>query len=104
MGAGTGRDAESMQESLAVQFSNGVSYQSLGDGEDAVLLSLNNGYLYRCNHTAIALLDGIKHRLSMAEIASGLAGRYAVSEAQVCHDLEETLNAMLSDGLVERAT
>ena len=90
-----------MQDSVDFQFSNGVSYQSLGDGEDAILLSLSNGYLYRCNHTTIALFDAIKYQVPMAKIVSGLAGRYAVSKAQVRHDLKESLKSMISEGFVK---
>jgi hypothetical protein len=69
-----------MDDNRSWKLGTGVEFQSLGHDEDGVLLSLTNGYLYRCNHTASILLAGIEMRSTLAQIISHLCREFGIPE------------------------
>jgi hypothetical protein len=52
-----------------IKLADGVNYQSFGADEDGVMLSLQSGYLYRCNPAAVQLLDRLRAGASLSEQA-----------------------------------
>ena len=92
-----------MLDSEKFQIAAGVNYQSLGSGEDGVLLSMSSGYLYRCNHTTLEILDAVKERPTYAELLSQFAERHGLESGQAHADLSRFLGQLLEEQLIARA-
>lgn len=85
-----------------LRVAEGVNYQAMGDGEDGVILALKSGCLYRCNHTAIALLDMLRDRPTLGDLVAGFAGRYAIDTEQARADVLPLLRHLVEQQLVEK--
>jgi hypothetical protein len=92
-----------MGSDTQVQLAPGVHYQSLGDGEDGVLLSMESGYLYRCNHTAVALLDALSDKPTLGELVARVANRYGQSDGTVQEDLSQFVEQLIEEQLIVKA-
>lgn len=80
----------------------GVNYQTLGDDEDGVILSLGSGFLYRCNHTAIAILDMLREHPTVDALLDGFAGRFAIDAARAHADVLPLVKHLVEQKLVEK--
>lgn len=77
-----------------------VSFQSVGDGQDTVVLSLSTGFLYTCNDTTarfLALLDG---RRSFAEIIAAMLAEFDVSPEKLRADMTDLTELLMRENLV----
>jgi len=89
-----------MPEHERIELAVGVNYQSFGEDEDGVVLSMESGYLYRCNATAVSLLDAIRERPTLAELRARFMDDFDVDERQAGTDLASFLEMLLDEGLV----
>ena len=78
-------------------FPPGVAFQQLGDDQDGVMMSLANGYLYRCNRTASVVLAAISAGKPLEDAVAELSQRFGVHAERVRADV----NALV-DGLRKR--
>lgn len=83
--------------------SEGVSYQAFGGDQDGVMLSMQSGYLYRCNSTALNLLDCLRKGATLAELESLLSAEFELDESQARDDAHQFLDTLLSEKLACRA-
>jgi coenzyme PQQ synthesis protein D (PqqD) len=79
-----------------------TNFQSFGDGEEGILLSLNSGYLYSCNAVAAMFLEGIEAQNSLATIAGRLVEHFEVNHDLACRDLARLAEELLDERLIER--
>ena len=77
-----------------------VTFQSMGPGEETVLLSLTSGYLYTCNETTESFLRALDGERSFCEIVDELAHQYDVSKEQLRADLGELTEELLIEKLI----
>ncbi len=87
-------------EQTCFRLSEDVTFQSMGPGEDTVLLSLNSGYLYTCNETTGAFLGAIDGGRTMGEIVDELIEQYDVPREQLHADLTALANELLREKLI----
>ena len=80
--------------------SDDVVFQSLGDGQETVLLSLGTGFLFSCNDTTRAFLEAVDGKKTLAEIGRELVAVFTVSEDRVIADLRILADRMLAEGLI----
>ncbi len=92
-----------MPQNERFELAVGVNYQAFGDNEDGILLSMESGYLYRCNATAMALLDVIHRRPTSAELQASFTSAFDVAEDKATTDLASFLKMLLDDGLVTKS-
>lgn len=83
--------------------SDDVVFQSLGDGQETVLLSLGTGFLFSCNDTTRAFLEAVDGKKTLAEIGRELVAVFTVSEDRVIADLRILADRMLAEGLISVA-
>ena len=77
-----------------------VTYQSMGQDEETVILSLKSGALYTCNETSadfLAVVDGVK---TFGEIVDKLEEIYEVSRGKLYSDLRSLANRMIDEQLL----
>ena len=85
-----------------LRLAEGVNYQPLGDGEDGVILSLGSGFLYRCNHTAIAILDMLRDRPTVEALLDGFATRFHLAPEQARSDVLPLVRHLVEQRLVDK--
>jgi hypothetical protein len=89
-------------ETVRFRLADGINYQSFGDGEEGILLSLNSGYLYSCNAVAAMFLEGVEDENSIATIAGRLVDNFEVNLDLACRDLARLAEELLDEKLIER--
>ena len=82
--------------------SEGVSYQSFGGDEDGVMLSMQSGYLYRCNSTAIDMLNRLQTGATLGDLQSLLQAEFELAEGQARDDAHQFLDTLLAEKLARR--
>ena len=87
----------------SLRLAHGVNYQSLGEGEDGVLLCMQSGYLYRCNPTAITVLDLLQEQPTVDGLLGAFADCYGLPVEQARGDLLPLLDDLLQERLIEKA-
>lgn len=90
------------QERSRLRVAEGVNYQAMGDGEDGVILSLTSGCLYRCNHTAIAILEMLRDRPTVDALLAEFAGRFAIDAERARADVLPLVGHLVEQRLVEK--
>ena len=85
-----------------IKLADGVNYQSFGTDEDGVMLSLQSGYLYRCNAAAIHLLESLRAGATMPELQTVLADEFDISTEQACADACAFVEQLLAERLAHR--
>ncbi len=85
-----------------IKLADGVNYQSFGADEDGVVLSLQSGYLYRCNPAAIELLDRLRAGASLLELQSVLSDEFDVTAEQAQEDACSFVEQLLAESLAHR--
>ena len=92
-----------MPQENQFNFPSGVAFQQLGDDQDAVMMSLSSGYLYRCNSTATAVLAAIAAGKSDLEAAKELVELFDIDIEQAKYDVEFLLEDLCERRLVCKA-
>jgi hypothetical protein len=82
------------------QLAADVSYQSFGDEEEGVVLSLNSGYLYGCNTSALAFLESLDGQRTFGQVVGRFANRFAIDSDRARRDLTDLAQRLLEDQLI----
>jgi len=89
-----------INDETILTISENVSYQSMGEGEDTVLLSLTSGRLYTCNQTTTDLLNAIDGKRNFGQIVELVAEQYDVEIGRLRNDLANMAERLESEGLL----
>lgn len=92
--------AMGVEATTRLAVSDDVAHQSLGEGEETVVLSLRSGYLYTCNETTQRFLTALDGRRTLGEVVDLLAEEYDVARATLAADLAAMAERLLAEGLV----
>ncbi|HRR83358.1 MAG TPA: PqqD family protein, partial [Planctomycetota bacterium] len=76
-----------LDENVRLALREDVAHQSLGEGQDTVVLSLRSGYLYTCNETAERFLRALDGRRTLGQAVDLLEAEYDVPRATLAADL-----------------
>ena len=85
-----------------LQLAGDVTFQSLGEGMETVILSLDTGTLYTCNQTTEAFLRLLGTARSFGEAVDLLLAEYDVGREILESDLREVAQELLAEGLIRR--
>ena len=77
-----------------------LTYQSLGQGQDTVILSLSSGQLYTCNETAAQFLSAVDGSRTFAQIVQLLGEEFEVSLEQLRNDLKNLAEELIGEKLL----
>ena len=89
-----------LDESVRLALSDDVAHQSLGEGQDTVVLSLKSGYLYTCNETTQSFLKALDGRRTLGEAVDLLEAEYDVPRAKLGADLAAMAEELLAEKLI----
>ena len=90
----------SLSQHARLKLANDVTFQSLGPGEETVVLSLNSGYLYTCNETTEAFLRRLDGRRPLAAVIDLLFDEFQVSREALSADMTELAAKLLEERLI----
>jgi len=77
-----------------------VSFQSMGEGEGAVVLTLDTGQLHTCNDTTAAFLSALRPGKTFAEVVAELEQIFDVSPDQLRADLSVLAEKLLDEQII----
>jgi len=77
-----------------------VTFQSMGPGEQTVVLSLTTGELYTCNETTEAFLKALDGRRTFAQVVGELLSRFEVDAPRLEADLTQLADQMLAERMI----
>ncbi len=92
-----------MNDRTRLRLAQDVSYQSLGPGEQTVLLSLTSGYLYTCNETTAAFLDALDGSRTFGQVIELLLEQFEVVPEELRADMAELVEELMAEGLIVEA-
>ena len=87
-------------DETCLRLADDVTHQSMGPGEDSVMLSLNSGYLYTCNETALAFFSALDGKRSFREVIDLLAQEFDVPREKLKDDMANLADKVIAEGLV----
>jgi pyrroloquinoline quinone biosynthesis protein D len=90
----------SLSQHARLKLANDVTFQSLGPGEETVVLSLNSGYLYTGNETTEAFLRKLDGRRPLAAVIDLLFDEFQVSREALSADVTELAAKLLEEKLI----
>jgi pyrroloquinoline quinone biosynthesis protein D len=90
----------SLSHDTRLKLANDVTFQSLGPGEETVVLSLNSGYLYTCNETTDAFLRRLDGRRPLAAVIDMLFDEFQVPREALSVDMTELSAKLLQEKLI----
>jgi len=89
-----------MGESARLALAEDAAYQSLGEGQETVLLSLKSGYLYTCNETTERFLRSLDGQRTLGQVVDLLLSEYEVSREELAADLSALAEQLLAEKLI----
>jgi hypothetical protein len=77
-----------------------VTFQSMGPGQDAVVLALRSGNLFTCNQTAAAFLKALDGRRTIEQACDVVHRQFEVEPQRLRADMLELAGQMLASDLL----
>ena len=91
-----------MDERAVYRLAEDVTYQSMGEDEDTVILSLSTGALFTCNITTAALLEALDGVRPFGAIVDAVAEQFDVARDRLAADLAGIIEQMIERELMVR--
>lgn len=79
-----------------------VTFESLSDGRQTVILHLASGQIYTCNITTTAFLRALDGKRTFREVLDQLHTRFEVAREKLKADLGDMGERLLSEGLLRK--
>jgi pyrroloquinoline quinone biosynthesis protein D len=92
-----------IQPQARLSLAEGVSVQSLGDDEGAVVLMIESGQLFTCNDTTAAVLRAAEGGITFDQLIVQLLTIFEVAEAELREDISALARQLVAEGLVRVA-
>ncbi len=83
-----------------LRLADDVSYESLGEGEETVILSFSTGYLYTCNETAAAFLNALDGQRTVREVVDLLEEQFDAPRERIERDAVALADQLVSENRV----
>jgi hypothetical protein len=80
--------------------SKSISFQSLGPGEDGIILLIDCGDILTCNDTTSAFLRSLDGNTTFGEAVNALANEFEVEHVILRSDLEKLATSLAERGII----
>ena len=87
-------------DSSRLDLADHVTKQTLGPGEDTVILSLRSGYLYTCNETTAAFLQALDGKQTLGQVIDRLHEQFDTDRETLRKDMTQLAENLLAEGLI----
>jgi hypothetical protein len=89
-----------LTDQTILSLANDAQFQSLGEGQQTVIVSLTSGFLYTCNDTTKSFLQAMDGQKSFGQIVDVLAKEYEVGREKLHSDMTILAERLLKEKLV----
>ena len=89
-----------MDSNTRLRLKDDVSHQSLGPGQDTVVLSLSSGFLYTCNETTADFLSAVDGERTLGQIVEFMGEKYNASPEVLTRDMTKLADHLIEEGLI----
>lgn len=89
-----------LADKTVLQRSQQMNFQSLGEGQPTVIVSLASGYLYTGNQTTHSFLQAIDGKKSFGQILEELTAEYTVSLEKLRADMSALAEKLIQEKLL----
>jgi pyrroloquinoline quinone biosynthesis protein D len=89
-----------MEGEARLRLADDVTHQSLGEGNDTVILSLKSGYLYTCNETAAAFLGALDGERTLNDVIDLLEEEFEAPRGQMAGDFAALADELVREKLI----
>ena len=89
-----------IDDARVLSLAKGISLQSLGANEGAVILTIESGQLYTCNDTTTKFLEAIDGKRTLAQIIDELGNTFDVSPDELRTDMIALARQLIADGII----
>jgi pyrroloquinoline quinone biosynthesis protein D len=89
-----------VEDQTVFALADGISYQPLGTGEGAVVLTISSGQLYTCNDTTAAFLAVVNGAHTFAEVVDELHRTFDVPRDELRRDLSGLATDLIAEGII----
>ncbi len=89
-----------LTDSTILKLSQQATFQSLGEGQETVIVSMESGFLYTCNETTRSFLQALDGRKTFLQAVDGLLGQYEVTREKLRSDLAAIAGKLIQEGLI----
>ncbi len=90
-------------DTAVLSMADGVTSETLGPGQDTVVLALHSGYLYTCNQTTAAFLKALDGRRTFAQVVDLLFDQFEAPRERLRSDLAGLAQKLLAEKLILEA-
>jgi hypothetical protein len=77
-----------------------VTFQSLSDGRQTVILRISTGQIFTCNGTTAAFLKALDGKRSFSELVDCVHSEFEVDREKLAGDLAALTEKLMAGGLV----
>jgi len=95
-----GRGDRTVRGSARLRLARDVTYQSLGSGQDTVILSLDSGCLYTCNETTCAFLLALDGERTLDGVVRVLEEQFDAPPETLREDMAVLADELMREKLV----
>jgi hypothetical protein len=89
-----------IEGSRVFSLSRNVSLQKLGEGQGAVVLTIDSGQLHTCNDTAAAFLSALDGRRTFDMVVNELESEFEVETMELRADLAALAVRLVHEGVI----
>lgn len=87
-------------DNTILKLSPQAKFQSLGDSQETVIVSMESGFLYTCNATTRSFLEAMDGRKAFGRIVEELLEQYHVSREKLQGDLAAMAEKLIQERLI----
>ncbi len=89
-----------LTDQTILRLANDAQFQSLGEGQQTVIVSLTSGSLYTCNDTTKSFLQAMDGKKTFSQIVDALANEYEVKREKLHADMAALAEKLIKEKLV----
>ncbi|MBM3860518.1 MAG: PqqD family protein [Verrucomicrobia bacterium] len=89
-----------LNDQTILRLADDAQFQSLGEGQQTVIVSLNSGALYTCNDTTKSFLQAMDGKKPFGQIIDALASEYEVKREKLHADMTALAEKLVKEKLV----
>lgn len=89
-----------LTDQTVLRLAEDARFQSLGPGQQTVIVSLTSGYLYTCNDTTHSFLKALDGQKTLRQVIAAMADEYDVGRDKLRTDMMALAEKLLREKLV----
>jgi pyrroloquinoline quinone biosynthesis protein D len=93
-----------IQATIVLNIAEDVTFQSLSDGRQTIILRISTGQIFTCNGTTAAFLKAMDGRRTFKDLVDCVHAEFDVDREKLAGDLGALTEKLVAGGLVVSTT